>query len=164
MDEHQKQEIGCLLGIDDSQDLTPRRKFRYLLFHVLYAADAFDYQTDAHIIASNFNREYGTDIDLHGEIPSTVNAIGKEYKTLDEFIVPHLENWKIERIGICTLLSIRIAVWEFLHTKTPHKIIINEAIELAKTFAEKDAYKFVNGILDKVSKALQPDEEQEPSE
>ena len=35
-----------------------------------------------------------------------------------------------------------------LHTATPHRIIINEAIELAKCFSEKDAYKFINGILD----------------
>jgi transcription termination factor NusB len=54
-----------------------------------------------------------------------------------------------------------------LYTKTPHRIIINEAIELAKAFAEKDAYKFVNGLLDKISHKLLPDQpasEETPSE
>jgi transcription antitermination protein NusB len=44
------------------------------------------------------------------------------------------------------------AVWEFKNTETDARIIINEAIELAKCFAEEDAYRFVNGILDPVSK------------
>jgi len=44
-----------------------------------------------------------------------------------------------------------MGAWELLFTDTPTSIIINEAIELAKDFAEKDAYKFVNGLLDKVA-------------
>jgi len=146
-------------SIDDlvSQDLTTRRKMRSLLFHVLYAADAFDYETPTVVIATNFNREYNTNIDLEGEIITIVNEIAAKRDDLDEQIVPFLENWKFDRIGRCTLLVLRYAIWEILYTKTPHSIVINEAIELAKCFAEQDSYKFVNGILDKIYNNLKPE-------
>ena len=73
-------------GVDDlvSQNLTTRRKMRSLLFHVLYAADAFDYETSAVVIATNFNREYDTNIDLEGEIIKIVNEIALKRDELDE--------------------------------------------------------------------------------
>lgn len=141
-----------------SQNVTTRRKMRSLLFHILYAADAFDYETSAAEIARNFNREYDTNIDLDGEIIKAVNEIAKKRDELDEQIVPFLENWKFERIGRCTLLVLRYAIWEMLYTTTPHTIVINEAIELAKCFAEQDSYKFVNGILDKIYNSVKPEE------
>ena len=52
----------------------------------------------------------------------------------------------------------RYAIWEMLYTTTPHSIVINEAIELAKCFAEQDSYKFVNGILDKIYNSIKPEE------
>ncbi len=128
-----------------------RRKFRSLLFHILYAVDAFDYDVDASEIARKLNEEYETDIPLHGDIVNTVNDIAQKRNVLDQILIPCLENWRFERIGKCTLLVLRYAIWEILYTKTSHNIIINEAIELAKCFSEKDAYKFVNGILDKIS-------------
>ena len=128
-----------------------RRKNRSLLFHILYAVDAFDYEVDASEIATKLNEEYQTEVDLDGDIVSTVNDIAFKRNELDHTLIPFLENWRFERIGKCTLLVLRYAIWEILYTKTPHNIIINEAIELAKCFSEKDAYKFVNGILDKIS-------------
>ena len=141
-----------------SQNVTTRRKMRSMLFHILYAADAFDYETSAAEIARNFNREYDTNIDLEGEIITSVNEIAKRRDELDEQIVPFLENWKFDRIGRCTLLVLRYAIWEILYTTTPHTIAINEAIELAKCFAEQDSYKFVNGILDKIYNSVKPEE------
>lgn len=144
-----------------SQNITTRRKMRSLLFHILYAADAFDYETSATEIAKNFNREYDTNIDLEGEIITSVNEIAKRRDELDEQIVPFLENWKFDRIGRCTLLVLRYAIWEILYTTTPHTIVINEAIELAKCFAEQDSYKFVNGILDKIYNSVKPEDASE---
>lgn len=128
-----------------------RRKFRSLLFHILYAVDALDYDVSSREIAEKLNNEYETDIPLDGELTRQVTAIAEKRNDLDKTLVPFLENWRFERIGKCTLLVLRYAIWEILYTKTPHNIIINEAIELAKCFSEKDAYKFVNGILDKIS-------------
>ncbi len=133
-----------------------RRKFRSLLFHILYAIDALNYEVTAQDVAEKLNREYETDIDLDGSIVKIVNSIAQQYKDLDQTLIPYLQNWKFERIGKCTLLVLRYAIWEMVNTDTAHSIIINEAVELAKCFSEKDAYKFVNGILDKISIAKKP--------
>lgn len=129
-----------------------RRKFRSLLFHVLYAVDALNHETSAQEVAEKLNREYETDIDLDGQLVTTVNSIEQQRTILDQTLIPFLQNWRFERIGKCTLLVLRYAIWEILNTDTAHTIIINEAVELAKCFSEKDAYKFVNGILDRISK------------
>ena len=133
------------------QIIQSRRKFRSLLFHILYAVDALDYDTTASEVAEKLNTTYDTDIALDGDIVNTVTDIAARRHELDQTLVPFLENWRFERIGKCTLLVLRYAICEILYTKTAHSIIINEAIELAKCFSEKDAYKFVNGILDKIS-------------
>jgi transcription antitermination protein NusB len=133
------------------QIIQSRRKARSLLFHILYAVDALDYDTTASEVAEKLNAAYDTDIPLDGDIVNTVTDIAARRHELDQALIPFLENWRFERIGKCTLLVLRYAIWELLYTQTPHNIIINEAIELAKCFSEKDAYKFVNGILDKIS-------------
>ena len=133
-----------------------RRKFRSLLFHILYAVDALNYEVSAREVAEKLNLAYETDIDLDGSIVKIVNSIAQQCAQLDATLIPYLQNWKFERIGKCTLLVIRYAIWEINNTDTSHNIIINEAVELAKCFSEKDAYKFVNGILDKISIAKKP--------
>ena len=143
-----------------------RRKLRSLLFHILYAVDALNYETSAQEVADKLNHEYETDIDLDGLIIKTVNSITQQRAHLDQTLIPYLQNWRFERIGKCTLLVLRYAIWEILNTDTPHSIIINEAVELAKCFSEKDAYKFVNGILDRISTkhSQEKEEEKEPEE
>jgi len=133
-----------------------RRKFRSLLFHILYAVDALNYEISAREVAEKLNLAYETDIDLDGSIVQIVNSIARQHADLDRTLVPYLQNWKFERIGKCTLLVLRYAIWEINNTDTSHNIIINEAVELAKCFSEKDAFKFVNGILDKISIAKKP--------
>ncbi len=134
------------------QVIQSRRKTRSLVFHILYAVDALDYEVTARDVAAKLNNEYETDIPLDGDIVKTVEGVAQHKQELDATLIPFLENWKFERIGKCTLLVLRYAIWEILYTDTSHNIILNEAIELAKCFSEKDAYKFVNGILDKISK------------
>ena len=71
---------------------------------------------------------------------------------LDGKILEFLNGWKIDRLGQCTKIILRIGMWELFNTYTPGHIVINEAVELAQGFSEKDAYKFVNGLLDKAFK------------
>ena len=72
-------------------------------------------------------------------------------------IKPVLANRRIDRLGCVTLLILRMGLWELLYTKTPVNIVINEAVELAKSFAEKDSYRFVNGILDQLANKIHLD-------
>ena len=121
---------------------------RTLIFHLLYAMDSFDYQVSLESIADNFSRGFNFTITPHDTVFCQAQAIINDRELLDAHIKPLLDNWRFERLGVCTRLIIRLAVWEFINTKTDPIIIINEAIELAKCFAELDAYKFINGVLD----------------
>ncbi len=132
----------------------PRREVRSLIFHLLYAADSFGYDVSVQALIHQFNDGFEMDIEPQGEIAATVAAIIAKRKELDEFLVPLFANWRLERIGCCTHLILYMASWELLETDTPSTIVINEAIELAKAFSEKDAYKFINGVLDQAVKKL----------
>lgn len=131
-----------------------RRDVRSLIFHLLYAMESYDYTVSLEQIVHIYNAEFELDLLLDGEVVKTVSQVVVLRQQLDEKIKPLLSNWRLERLGVCTLLVLRLAIWEFLYTETPSTIIINEGIELAKCFSEKDAYKFVNGILDEGAKKL----------
>jgi len=79
----------------------------------------------------------------------------KESAALDEIITKHAENWKIERLSAIDRAILRLAIYELRETDTPPKVVLNEAVDLAKKFSSEDAGSFVNGILDPVYKSLQ---------
>jgi transcription antitermination protein NusB len=143
-----------------SYDDLSRRDVRSLIFHFLYAADAFNYEESVESIIDSFNRGFDLNVPLNGELANIVNSIITSRDKLEKTYEPYLANWRSERISVCTKLILLFAVWEFKNTDTDARIVINEAIELAKCFAEEDAYRFVNGILDSVSKEFR----KEPTE
>lgn len=131
-----------------------RRDVRSLIFHFLYASDAFNHEESIESIIDNFNRGFDLQVPLNGELANTVKSIIENREELEKTYEPYLANWRSERISVCTKLILLFAIWELKNTETDARIIINEAIELAKCFAEEDAYRFVNGILDSISKDL----------
>ena len=75
---------------------------------------------------------------------------------LDPMIGEAAEHWRIERLNVLDRLILRLAIYELLHEpETPAKVIINEALELARTFSGDEAVRFVNGVLDAVRRKLQ---------
>ncbi|MBA3638378.1 MAG: transcription antitermination factor NusB [Acidobacteria bacterium] len=74
---------------------------------------------------------------------------------IDGMLANHAQNWRVERMNVIDRLVLRLAVFEMLtETDTPSKVIINEAIELARSFSGDAAVGFVNGVLDAVRKEL----------
>ena len=127
-----------------------RRHVRALIFHVLYMSEAWNYESSVEAIIDNLNRGFDTDITFEGDIAIISSGVISARDELDAAMKPLLAHWRIERLGMCTRLILRLAIWEYLHTDTVPEIIINEAIQLAKCFAEKDAYGFINGVLDEL--------------
>ena len=75
---------------------------------------------------------------------------------LDPVISESAEHWRIERMNVLDRLILRLAVYEFLHeAETPARVIINEALELARTFSNDDSVRFINGILDAVRRRFE---------
>jgi N utilization substance protein B len=81
-------------------------------------------------------------------------TIGK-VKEADELIAAHTKNWRLERMAVIDRLIMRMAIYELLSEPgTPAKVIINEAIELARTFSGEEPVPLINGVLDAVRKTL----------
>ncbi|MEN3338645.1 MAG: transcription antitermination protein NusB [Acidobacteriota bacterium] len=75
---------------------------------------------------------------------------------IDAIITAHAQNWRLERMVVIDRIVLRLAVYELLaELETPARVVINEGIELARTYSGDEAVPFVNGVLDSVRKELQ---------
>ena len=87
-------------------------------------------------------------------VKDTLARVGQ----IDELLAASTHNWRLERMAVLDRLVLRLAVCEMLtQPETPAKVVINEAIELARTFSGEESVPFVNGVLDGVSKRLRPE-------
>ena len=73
---------------------------------------------------------------------------------LDQLIAEHSENWRLERLSAIDRAILRLGIHELRGGDTPPKVVLNEAVELAKKFSSEESAAFVNGILDAVCKSL----------
>ena len=69
---------------------------------------------------------------------------------LDELLTRHSEHWRLERMAAIDRAILRLAAYELRAGTAPPKVVINEAVELAKKFSSAEAAAFVNGILDAI--------------
>ena len=90
---------------------------------------------------------------LHQLIVGTITHIDE----IDKTYKPYLNSRSIEDLDMVDKSILRLATYELLFQSAdvPYRVIINEAILLAKDFAAQDSHKFVNGVLDKVVKNMQ---------
>ncbi|MFP6886990.1 MAG: transcription antitermination factor NusB [Opitutales bacterium] len=80
-----------------------------------------------------------------------VDGVTTNLETLDERIGALAKNWKFSRIAKTDLALLRLAAFEILYRlDVPPAVVIDEALELAKTFSTENSRKFLNGILDKL--------------
>ena len=73
---------------------------------------------------------------------------------LDALVAKHAENWRVERMAVIDRAILKLAACELRAGKTPPKVVLNEALELAKTFSSQESVAFINGVLDALMKAL----------
>jgi transcription antitermination protein NusB len=78
----------------------------------------------------------------------------KEAAVLDELIGKHAENWRFERLAAIDRAILRLGIHEMRGAETPPKVVLNEAVELAKKFSSEESGAFVNGVLDAFHKSL----------
>ena len=92
-----------------------------------------------------------------GEVKEFASAlvlgVSDKKKEIDKIISEYATNWQLERMAVIDRNILRFSTYELLFMKDiPPKVSINEAIDIAKKFGGSDSGKFVNGILDKISK------------
>jgi len=82
-----------------------------------------------------------------------VQGVAEKKDAIDEIISQSATNWEIKRMAAVDRNILRLSTFELLYAEEiPPKVAINEAIELAKKYGDRDSGKFVNGILDKINK------------
>jgi len=79
----------------------------------------------------------------------------RDKENIDQLIRRHALHWRIDRMSAVDRNILRMAIAEFLFTPTPHVVVIDEAIEIARKYSGDEATEFVNGVLDAVRVELE---------
>lgn len=132
-----------------------RNKMRESLMKLLYQADVrneylYDFFVNAYALMEDRTA-------VNNQYFETVVRSFLDYKTIiDQDISENLKKWDIDRLGKVELSILRLAVTEMRYVDDiPHKVSINEAIELAKQYADDQAPKYINGVLASVLKKIE---------
>jgi len=100
-----------------------------------------------------WNNEESVEGQVRTFCDSLVFGVIGNKEVIDTLISEYATNWQLKRMAVIDKNILRAAVYELLFTTDiPPKVAINEAIEMAKKYGDKDSGKFVNGILDKINK------------
>lgn len=134
-----------------------RRKARHFGMQALYGWDMSG--GSAIDIAAGFrvdNDMKGTDLEYFQAIViGVIEAAGE----IDGLFAPHLQERTVNELDKVELSLLRVASWELQQRiDTPYRVVINEAVALARKFGATDSYKFINAVLDKVAADLRPAE------
>ena len=98
--------------------------------------------------AKKFDTDYFTEL-VHG-VPARLNE-------LDAALAPCIDR-ALESVDPVERAILRLGAYELIeHPEIPYRVVINEAVELAKTFGAEQGHRYVNGVLDKAARALRPD-------
>ena len=73
---------------------------------------------------------------------------------IDTAIVKHLKEWDFERLGSIERATLRLGAYEIMNSSLDSAVVINEAIEVSKAFGTEQSPKFINGVLDAISKDI----------
>lgn len=97
--------------------------------------------------------------DLEPFLETLIRGVMDHLDELDREITDSSKNWSLERIAIIDKIILRLAIFELRNTDAPTKVVLNEAIELAKNFSTENSGKFINGLLDSLARKIR---EQKP--
>jgi len=81
-------------------------------------------------------------------VQEIVNGVEEKIPELDELLNKKLKDWRMERVYPVEKILLRMGLYELIYMETERAVVINEAVELAKEFGDRDTPAFVNGILD----------------
>ena len=125
-----------------------RTAIREKAFKLIYSLEIQKYNSLQEQIDLYFESENIVDLEAKVYIQDAVLGIEDNKKEIVELIEKNLKSeWKIERISKIDLAILKLAIYEIKYKDIPFKVVINEAVELAKKYGEDTSKNFVNGIL-----------------
>jgi len=133
-----------------------RRTGRAYALQLLYARDG-DPSTDVAGVAASWAEAFDLEIDATAQAfaRDLVAAASTSAAKLDELITSASKNWRIDRMSRVDRNILRLGACELVAFRdVPVKVVINEAVELAKRFGTAESSAFVNGVLDRIATAV----------
>lgn len=132
-----------------------RHSGREAALQMLFQMEASGVDPDAAI--ELYWRSFGADADPDSRAyaDACVRGVGASLPSLDERIAKASLHWRVERMTRVDRNVLRLGTWELAERRdVPRAVVIDEAVELAKSFGNDESSAFVNGVLDKVADAL----------
>ncbi len=130
-----------------------RSRCREYALQVLYQAE---YRGHRQGDALRFWRHFHKGDKVPDYLVKLVEGVAAHQEELDALIRQYSEHWRLERMAAVDRNLLRLALYELLHQpQIPAKVVINEAVELAKRYGSEESGAFVNGILDRIRQAVQ---------
>ena len=138
-------------------DVSMRRRAREAALQMLYQGEVG--RTGAYEAIATYWPARDPEHDLPEDGREFANGLVRgtlqRIEEIDKLLGAHAQNWRVERMAVLDRLVLRMAIYELLaDPRTPAKVVINEAIELARAYSGDEAVGFVNGVLDAVRKEL----------
>ena len=133
-----------------------RRKARELALQFLYQLD-LQGEADPAPQVPEFWHRHPVDPEVRSFAEQLVRGTKLHQGKIDELIAHYAEHWDLERMAVVDRNILREGIFELLWiSEVPPKVVINEALEIAKKFSTHESSSFINGILDRVHKELRP--------
>ena len=131
-----------------------RRKSRELVLQMLFQADMAGQSADD-VRRTFWGERSSVPEEVRGFTEQLFAQAMRRRPEIDGLIERHAMHWRMDRMAAVDRNILRGAVAEMLgFPETPHAVIINEALEIARTFSSPEAVQFINGVLDSVGKDL----------
>jgi len=129
-----------------------RSRCREWALQILYQAE---YRGHREGEAARFWRHFEGGDKVPAYLVKLVEGVAAHQEELDALIRQYSEHWRLERMAAVDRNVLRLALFELKYQPTiPAKVVINEAVELAKRYGSEESGAFVNGILDRVREAV----------
>ena len=136
---------------------TARRRAREVAFRVAYQAEITG-EPYAAAWASRRGAERLSD-DQPELVDDVMRLLASRHEEVDGRLREAAERWPLERLAATDRATLRVALAELLaRPGTPARVVLDEAIEIARTFGSEESGRFVNGVLDRLARALRPGE------
>ncbi|AQW85330.1 transcription antitermination protein [Campylobacter pinnipediorum subsp. caledonicus] len=129
--------------------MATRHQARQAVVSLLYA---YEMGTDSKEFLEEFLEDKKIRNERKTQVVETFNKILEKKDDIDNVFKQHLKDEDISKVGLVERSIIRLGIFEIKFADTDKAVVINEAIELAKELASDTSPRFVNAILDKVSK------------
>ncbi len=129
--------------------MSTRRRSREIVLQVLYEEDI---NPDRNITSADefLVKRLSGNRPLVEFARNLLNGIRKHRRQIDKTLSDKATNWSLRRMAAIDRNVLRLGAYEILHNVTPGRVAINEAVELAKRFGDRQSGNFVNGVLDRI--------------